>query len=95
VKDFFDDLDDTAAAAVIAAMKEVAEQGLPCARHLRGDLYEIRADAPVRSFRILFSQEAKFILLSLSGFQKKTQKTPERELELAERRLKDWRARSQ
>jgi phage-related protein len=32
-------------------------------------------------------------LLSLSGFIKKSQKTRQAELELAERRLKDWRAR--
>jgi phage-related protein len=43
---------------------------------------------------VLFAKETKFILLSLAGFEKKTLKTPARQLELAERRLKDWRARS-
>jgi phage-related protein len=68
---------------------------LPAAKHLRGDIYEIRADAPTRSFRLLFSGEGRFkqVLLSLSAFSKKTQKTPPRELELAERRLRDWRDR--
>src|SRR5687767_8975838 len=94
LKMFMDCLTDDEAASVVAAMKEVAELGLPCARHLRGEIYEVRADAGQRSFRVLFAQETKFILLSLAGFQKKTQKTPIRELELAERRLQDWRARA-
>ena len=79
---------------MVAAMKEVAENGLASARHLRGDIYEVRADADRRSFRVLFAQETKFILLSLSGFPKSTQKTPRRELEVAEGRLRDWRQRA-
>jgi phage-related protein len=93
VKDVIDGLTDDEVASIVAAMKEIAELGLGFARHLRGDIYEVRADADRRSFRVLFSKEAKFILLSLSAFEKRTQKTPARELELAERRLKDWRAR--
>jgi phage-related protein len=62
---------------------------------LRGDIYEVRADAPTRSFRLLFSAEGRFsqVLLSLAAFAKKTQKTPVRELERAETRLRDWRDR--
>ena len=95
VKDFFDTLTDEEAAAIVAGMKEVAELGLSAGKHLRGDVYEVRADAAIRSFRILFSAEGKYghVLLSLSGFVKKTQTTPPRELELAERRLRDWRER--
>ncbi len=72
-------------------MKEVAKLGLSAARHLRGDVYEVHAEAETRSFRLLFAQETKFILLALHGLQKKTQKTPPRDIEAAERRLKDWR----
>ncbi len=93
MKEFLDRLSDEEAAAVVAAMKEVAVLGLPVARHLRGDLYEVRAESERRSFRLFFAKETKFILLSLHGFAKKTQKTPARELDLAERRLKDWRTR--
>jgi phage-related protein len=75
-------------------MKEVATRGLPAAKHLRGDLYEVRSDAATRSFRLLFSAEGRYsqVLLSLSAFVKKTQKTV-RELDLAESRLSDWHAR--
>lgn len=94
VKDFLDALTDEEAAAVVAAMKEIAALGLDRARHLRGDVYEARAESERRSFRLLFSKETRFILLSLAGFAKKTQRTPARELELAERRLGDWRGRA-
>jgi phage-related protein len=93
VKAFIDELTDEEAAAVVAAMKEIARLGIPSARHLRGAIYEVHAEAENRSFRMLFAQETKFILLSLHGIQKKTQKTPPREIEVAERRLKDWRGR--
>jgi len=95
VKDFLDKLTDEEVAAVVAGMKDVAGNGLPAAKHLRGDIYEVRAAAPPRSFRLLFSAEGRFkqVLLSLSGFSKKTQKTPPRELERAEGRLRDWRDR--
>ncbi len=96
VKAFLDALTDDELAEVIAAMKEVAREGLVASRHLRGDLYEVRAETTTRSFRVVFSPEGRRnqVLLSLSGFQKKTQKTPKSELELAERRLVDWRARA-
>jgi phage-related protein len=76
-------------------MKEVAERGLVAAKHLRGDVYEVRADAATRSFRVLFAAEGRFsqVLLLLSAFEKRTQKTPPRELALAEDRLRDWRTR--
>jgi phage-related protein len=92
---FIEELTDEEAAVVAAAMKAVARYGMQAARHLRGDVYEVRATVDTRSFRILFSQEAKFILLSLSAFQKKTQKAPRHEIELAEKRLLDWRRRGQ
>jgi len=67
------------------------------ARHLRGSIYEVRTETATRSFRILFAPEGRFgqVLLSLSGFMKKTQKTPLRELKLAEDRLGDWRRRGE
>lgn len=95
VKEFIDGLSDEDAAEVVAAMAEVREQGLSAARHLRGEIYEVRAEGRNVAIRILFAQEGKKgrILLALEGFAKKTQKTPERLILLAERRLSDWRSR--
>lgn len=95
VKGFIDGLSDEDAAEVAAAMADVREAGLSVARHLRGDIYEVRAEGHHVALRILFAQEGKKgrILLALEGFAKTTRKTPPRLIELAERRLADWRAR--
>ena len=97
VREFIQQLSDHDAIRIVAALKEVADGGLPMARHLRGDVYEVRAEGPTQSFRVLFAPEGHYgqILLALEGFSKKTQKTPIREIELAERRLTDWRSRGQ
>jgi phage-related protein len=93
VKSFLETLSDQQAAAVVAAMKDVAQNGLPAARHLRGDIYEVRAESDRQAFRILFAQETSYVLLSLSGFRKQRRRTPLDEIALAESRLADWRRR--
>jgi phage-related protein len=80
---------------VAAAMDDVAENGVAeAARHLRGKIYEVRADGPNRSFRVLFSSEGHYgcVLLALHLIEKRTQKTPPDELAVAEERLADWKA---
>lgn len=96
VKEFLERLSDSDAAAVVAAMKEVQVDGLAAARHLRGDIYEVRADGERQAYRILFAAEgqAQQVLLALEGMAKKTQKTSPEVIRLAERRLSDWRRRA-
>ncbi len=95
VKEFIDSLTDGDAAAVVAAMKDVQLEGLVAARHLRGDIYEVRAEGDRQAYRVLFATEGRSgqILLALEGISKKTQKTPATVIRLAERRLADWRRR--
>jgi phage-related protein len=95
VKTFLDALTDEEVAVIVAGMKEIAVGGVANARHLRDQVYEVRADAATRSFRLLFSAEGRYsqVLLSLSIFEKRTQKTPPDEIKLAKSRLSDWRQR--
>jgi phage-related protein len=95
IKEFIDGLSDNDAATVAAGMRDVAKNGLVAARHLRGEIYEVRADGDRQTFRILFATEGRRgqVLLSLEGFAKKTQKTPPAKIQLAERRLAEWRRR--
>jgi phage-related protein len=95
VAEFINTLSDTEAAVVAAAMKEVPLEGLRVARHVRGEIYEVRADGDRATYRILFAQEGSRsqVLLALAAFGKETQKTPPSTITLAERRLTDWRAR--
>jgi phage-related protein len=97
VKEFIAGLSDTDAAAVAAAMKDVQENGLGVARHLKEDIYEVRADGDKQVFRVLFATEGQKgrVLLALEAFSKKSQKTPLATIELAEKRLADWRSRGE
>jgi phage-related protein len=66
--------------AVTIAMKAVEITGVSKSRHLRGDIYEVRASSSTQAFRILFATEGHYqqVLLALEAFSKKTQKTPHR-----------------
>ena len=91
----FPGLDDEDLASVVAAMKEVRQRGLEAARHLDGEIYEVRADGKGVIYRVLFAAEGKHkqVFLSLEAIKKKSQKTPPNAIGVAKRRLRDWRAR--
>ena len=95
VKEFLDGLDDEDLASVVAAMKEVRQQGLQAARHLEGEIYEARADGKGVIYRVIFAPQGKHkqVFLSLEALKKKTQKTPPQTIRLAKRRLLDWQRR--
>lgn len=77
-------------------MAEVRRDGLAAAKHVEGEIYEVRADSERQTFRILFAQEGVHdqVLLALEGFSKKQQRLPRAKIELAKRRLRDWRDRA-
>src|SRR5205807_6519789 len=95
IKDFLLALPDEDRAAILEEMEYVRKHGQSGARHLEKDIYEVRATYNTKAYRILFACEGRFhhILLSLEGFQKKTQQTPRANIKLAEQRLADWRWR--
>ncbi|MEX2323886.1 MAG: type II toxin-antitoxin system RelE/ParE family toxin [Acidimicrobiia bacterium] len=95
VKQFIDGLSDADAAAIVAAMKDVEVNGNEVAHHLDGDIYEVRAAGDKQAFRILYATEGKEdqVLLALESISKKTQRTPRQAIQLAKRRLADWRSR--
>ena len=68
---------------VVPAMKDVS--GLTVARHLRGEVYEVRASGARAAYRVLFASEGakSQVLLAVSAFTKKTQRTPPAEIRLA------------
>jgi phage-related protein len=76
-------------------MEDVRHRGLRAARRLDGDIWEVRADGDRVIYRLLLAREGSRgqVLLALEGFNKKTRKTPPPVIELASRRLADWRRR--
>lgn len=62
--------------------------GMPLVKNLGKGLWELRTTLTNRIARILFVQKKDKIIL-LHAFIKKTQKTPDNEIEIAHRRLKE------
>jgi phage-related protein len=66
--------------------------GMPLCRPLGGGLWEVRSTLPShRIARVLFFAEGARIGV-VHGFIKKTQKTPQDDIALARRRMKDMKA---
>ncbi|HTQ15729.1 MAG TPA: type II toxin-antitoxin system RelE/ParE family toxin [Rhizomicrobium sp.] len=64
--------------------------GMPVCRPLGKGLYEVRTNLKDRIARVFFTvDDGKMVLLH--GFIKKSQATPETELDVARMRLKQWR----
>lgn len=53
------------------------------------DLWEVRAEFGGDAFRLLGFWDAGRLIILTNGFAKKTQKTPEREIALAQQRKRD------
>lgn len=89
VRDALMNLSSADRARVLAAMHDVAVSGLAAARHLHGDIYEVRTDGRDAAFRVLFAAEGHRgqVLLALEFIVKRTQKTPDRTIRLAQHRL--------
>ena len=64
--------------------------GEPDTKHLRNGIYELRTKQGSNIFRNLFFYHRGKVIVVTNGFSKKTQKTPEAEIALAERRRSDY-----
>ncbi len=97
VERFIAEQADADVAAIAVAMGRVQRRGVQAARHLRGEIFEVRVAGDRKQFRILFATEGGYnqVLLALESFTKKTQKTPPDRIELAEERLAEWRRRGE
>jgi phage-related protein len=65
----------------------------PLVRYLGGDLWELREESRTNIYRIIYFFFTERRIVFLHGFQKKTQRTPRRELEIAQRRHQAFLAR--
>ena len=54
------------------------------------DIWEVRVDVGRDTFRLLGFLDGRELVILTNSFQKKTQKTPPKEIKLAERRKKDY-----
>jgi phage-related protein len=82
-------LDRAAAADVLDAIREcgLSAPGVRF-RPIKGKLWEFRVEAGA-SYRIFYVIVTGPIMVLLHSYKKKSQKAPERELRIAERRMKE------
>lgn len=65
--------------------------GMPHIRPITNSkLFEIRVEQQTNIYRIFYVAYTGQRFILLHGFQKKTQQTPKKDLEMAEKRLKDF-----
>ncbi|MDP2367154.1 type II toxin-antitoxin system RelE/ParE family toxin [Rhodoferax sp.] len=64
--------------------------GKPRVDHLRGSIWEVRSKIGNRIARVLFAVEGSEMIL-LHAFAKKTQQTNPSDIEMATKRLKEWK----
>jgi len=62
----------------------------PLVRHLEGKLWELREESSTNIYRLIYFFFSGQHIVFLHGFQKKTQKTPRHEIEIALQRLNSF-----
>ena len=61
-------------------------------KHIEDGIFELRAEHGGNIFRVFFIFDGGNIVLLFNGFQKKSQKTPRKEIELAKRLKNEYYA---
>jgi len=97
VGDFLRGLDAKAQARLIFSMEQLRVLNVqarePLVRHLEGKLWELRQESQTNIYRLLYFFASGRRIVFLHGFQKKTRRTPRREIEIAQHRLELFVAR--
>ena len=94
VAEFLDSLDMKTRARFRWSLEQLRLRNVqarsPLVRHLDGDLWELREESQTNIYRIIYVFRSGRRIILLHGFQKKSQKTPARELETARRRYQEF-----
>ncbi len=100
VKDFFDSLDDPVFQKIVWVLNLITELDRVPGNYFKKlvsteDLWECRVIFQGNIYRILCFFHHKNMVILTHGFQKKTQKTPKKEIELATKYKNDYLRRHQ
>lgn len=91
VQDFLDGLAKPSRAKVVALIQLLAEQGptlpFPYSSRVRGKIRELRTQYGKENFRVLYFGASNREWVLLHAFSKRTKRTPEKEIKLAEERM--------
>ena len=87
VREFLQELDDEAQASLGWAVEQLRIRNVqarePLVRHLDGKLWELRRESRARIFRLIYFFASGRRIVFVHGFQKKSPKTPRREIDTA------------
>lgn len=90
VEEFLDSLDPKTRARFRWSMEQLRVRNIrarqPLVRHLQGELWELREESRTNIYRVVYFFFTGRRIVFLHGFQKKTQRTPPGELEIARQR---------
>ncbi len=98
VEEYLDTLTDNQVAKITWVLKLVREMDMVPPKYFKklvntDGIWEVRIDVGRNTFRILgFLQNQNLVILT-NSFQKKSQKTPSKEISLAEQRKKEYLSR--
>ena len=97
VQDFIDSLDFRSRAKVARTLDLLEQFGvkleMPFAKHVEGDLWELRARVGTDQYRIIYFLFSGGVFILLHGFMKKTGRIAQRDLETARDRRNDFVSR--
>ncbi|MGR3173421.1 MAG: type II toxin-antitoxin system RelE/ParE family toxin [Candidatus Scalindua sp.] len=91
VQEFIDSLSDKQAKKVAWVLRLVRDLEITPTKYFKklinsGDIWEVRVQMGRNIFRFLGFYDGSQLIILTNGFQKKSQKTPKREIELAKNR---------
>lgn len=100
VEDHLDNLTDAQVTKIAWVLKLIREIDHVPSKYFKklvntDDIWEVRIDVGKNTFRLLGFYYGKELIILTNSFQKKTQKTPKNEIELAEKRKKEYLSRRQ
>lgn len=98
VEEFLDSLDAKQAQKIAWVLRLIEEQNIIPSTYLKKlvnteEIWEVRVQSGNNIFRLLCFFEDDDLIILTHAFQKKSQKTPKKEIELAEKRRKDHLSR--
>jgi phage-related protein len=99
VEEFLNQLDMRTLARFRWSMEQLRLRNVlarePLVRHLEHELWELREESSASIYRIVYFFFAGRRIVFLHGFQKKTQKTPAREIAVARKRAMAFQVRQE
>ncbi len=94
VMEFVESLDERTQARLRRSIEELRIRNVratfPLVRHIEGKLWELREESQTNIFRLFYFFFMGRRIVFVHGFQKKSQKTPRREIETALRRMQEF-----